>query len=328
MKHVTTLIALSVLALAGCSEDGSSGTTAQNTATQEAPATNPFEPAPENTTSDTSTASNDAPVSNEPDQQAPTTQTTGGAGGTSNPTGSTSVDTVGILNGSSSASIQSAWRCIVPGAVDDDVVIALAFFADNTGVYADGVDTFITTWVSNGPFLELTAEGQFFAQLDNVVVNAPAGTLRFTFVLTDGRSGSLNCDLVNLEEGSGGSTTQADPDPMTSPVNGGGSGQGSLINTITGGELDTFWQCQLGDGSQAALIFLDGGVGALITATYPDGITMAWAANSQGLSIVLEDGNQIATSAVRFTGTDDFQVDTVNFQGTTISGMACTRLAL
>ncbi|MFK7996279.1 MAG: hypothetical protein AB8B87_19225 [Granulosicoccus sp.] len=344
MKKITSLIVLSTLFVAGCSEDDAiNSNPTQNDPVLQTPTVNPFEPVSTPVAPNVPVVANDAPVTNPPVQQPPVTQQPNVPAMT--PPVSTPVtvnpNSNGIVNGSSEATASSIWVCDDIGVGAEGDVLVMAFFGDGNGLLSDGSDTFLTTWTSSGPYVELTINGQYFARFDNIAIGASSATLTMTYVLTDGSSGALDCERANLDGSSGGGSSSGVNDTPISvtpepPANGDTpdgfqttpASQSPLVNMVVGEDINDAWACLLYDGTEMALIFMAAGQGGLVSQTYSEGILMSWAIGTQGVTVSLADGNQLVFSSPQFSGSDYFQVDTVNYLGRDIPGMACQRETL
>ncbi|MFK7861774.1 MAG: hypothetical protein AB8B64_23360 [Granulosicoccus sp.] len=319
MKNATTLFVLSALALTACSEDGSSTSTSGNQPAQQGTMPNPFgtESAP---ASDKDPAVlDDILVVDPPAKQEPDVPR--GEPATVPSESSSNIDVNSIINGSSVATATTLWACSAQGSSTDNQTTDIAFFADGDMTIAEADETLVLNWTSNGPYLELSVVEQYLGRLDNVVVSESAGTLSFLFTLTDGESGSLACDLMDVDNA-----------PVTRPdrpVNDDGSDDSSpssiLLNAIVDDELQTGWRCELADESPIVFFFIEAGQGGMLSNEYPAGILMNWVADVEGARITLEDSNQITLSPLMFSGDDFFQVDTVSYLGMDIPGMECQR---
>lgn len=338
MKNLTTLFALSALALTACSEGGTNQNTAQDTPQQQDPVENPFV----TTATDTDQPSEDSPVSNPPitepevDQppviQPPVSAPEIDESPQIQPEPPTeNLNSGDFLNGSSADSASSIWVCNDSGLASAEEVSILAFFGDGDGIVGDAETFELISWTTNGAYIELYFEGQYIGQLDNVSASVSAGTLDASYVLVNGASGVLDCQLVDLDDSVGIGDMEGDTFDDSSTTDTGGTGStssGTLINDISGDNLNTAWACELGDGSQIGVFFLAQGAGGLVSNEYPDGISMTWTNSSQGVSMSLSDGNQLTFSAPQFSGDDFFQVENVNIQGMNVAGMDCQLMDL
>lgn len=336
MYKLTSLIALSTLALTGCLEQDPTATTVAMPPQQVSPLVSPFTPV----SNPPAGQPNDAPVAQPPVSQPPVAQLPVAVPPVVQPPiaqspvsgpDSGNVNINAIVNGPSERLASSVWTCTesAPGSVDGEVSL-FVFFGDGNGYVGDEEESLPITWISTGAYIEIYANDQYLAQFDNVAVNASAGTLAFTYISFDGESGSLRCTLGDTDS-SGGGTGSQPPVDMNAPTGGGVSrpaptvptSQDSLINTFVGEDLQNAWVCELADGSPAVLFFIDQGVGGIVNSTYLDGITMRWSSSAQGVTMDLEDGNTVTLSSLMFSGGDFFQVDNVNYQGSDIPGMSC-----
>lgn len=327
MKKLTTLFALSALALTACTESGTGqSNTVQDMPQQQGAGENPFEVSdtdPDRPSEDTPIT--DPPVIGAADDQPPIIDPPVIDPPIVEPPEILSDPPSGhsgeLLNGNNLDSANSVWICSDTGAVSADEVVILAFFDDGSGIIGD-VDTFeVVSWATSGPYIELYFNGQFLGQLDNVSVSVSADTFNASYVQPDGTSGVLDCQLAELSDVDDGT----DVDGSTGDTGAGTDStvSGMLINDISGNSLNTVWSCGLADGSSMAIFFIVDGNGGLASDQYPDGISMTWSSSSQGVSMNLDDGNQIIFSTPQFSDSDYFQVENVNILGVDVTGMDC-----
>lgn len=323
MKQLSTLVALSALVMSGCMEESDPPTATETNVQSETQTTNPFEPT---TTPSTPSVPADDPVEAQPPLTGPpVTEPPVAAGPTVQPPvtpqpDSGVVDVNRLVNGPTAATANSYWSCLDVGFDD---IIDIGFYSDGTGSLKLGDELEVISWTANGPYIDINIGGQFFTQLDNVVISRPVPDLSASYVLADGTMGSLDCELIDADDSSqgGGPTPSGVPSAPT-------DNQGSLVNVDSTGELTSIWSCLLADGSALFLAFAAGGDGALGSDTYPDAIGMSWSETSQGVALSLFDGNQVTFTTPQFSSVDYFQVDQITINGWSVPGMACERLFL
>lgn len=336
MKKLTTLFALSALALTACTE---SGTGQSSTATvmpqQQGESENPFDV----TETDTDRPSEDIPITDPPvivaeDDQPPIIDPPVIDPPVIDPpiveppeilSDPPSGQSGELLNGNDLDSANSIWICSDTGADSADEVVVLAFFGDGSGIIGDGETFEVISWITNGPYIELYFNGQFLGQLDNVSVSVSADTFNASYVQPDGASGVLDCQLTELPDVDEGADVGGTTGGSTGDTGAGSEStvSGMLINDFSDNNLNTAWSCGLADDSSMAMFFLADGIGGLSSDQYPDGISMTWSSSSQGVSMSLDDGNQIIFSTPQFSDSDFFQAENVNIQGANVAGMDC-----
>jgi hypothetical protein len=223
-----------------------------------------------------------------------------------------------LINGANATTARSYWSC---AEQTEDGEIFIAFYADGRGEINDTIDTADLTWAIDGPYMDISINGDFYAQLSQFDLSANGLAFDVSYVVYDGTAGALSCDLTTNNTGDTASPPSV-PGPITNSTD-----RDLLVNTFAAGVLQDVWLCSASDGSNIALFFDNDGSGVLITNTdYSDGITTNWTLSTQNIELVLADGNQVEIISP-LIAQDYFAADTVIVNGSSSGSIDCERVS-
>lgn len=344
MKHVLTLVAVSTLALAACSEESTQTPAEPNNPV--VPTPNPLDvipdddpvpvtPDPINPTPVDPTPVDPGPVEPTPVDPAPVVPTPVNPTPVNpdpiNPTPVTppdspdepSGDVSGLINGADVNSAQDFWYCADSASQDPMLLVILG---DGQALIGDGSQSELLSWENTGPYVNLYYQNQFYGQLDEILISADQQDFSAVYTIYDGSTGDLSCTRVELEDGSdtdGSDDSDQPVSPVDDDVPTGDSSD--LLNTVVNGEIADLWYCQSSYGNELGLLFLSGSAGVLVDTThYPDGIEHRWSLQGDELSLTLTDGNLVSLSGLLIEP-DYLYVDTLILNGADSGAIECIR---
>lgn len=99
-----------------------------------------------------------------------------------------------LINGHSATSANDFWLCA--DSADREGSLTIEFYEDGNGTSLVGEQLRKISWIANGPYLDLYVQGNYFAQLDNVVLSDAGNSLAMNHVSVDGSMSILACHRV------------------------------------------------------------------------------------------------------------------------------------